>query len=149
MVGQEVHGVRELAFDRLGVGVEEELGGIATQPVLRIPGAVDAVAVPLAGADLGDVDMPHPGINLGHRDAHLVEFLVEQAQSDRSRDRGVDCEVGTGSIKRGAQGVRLSRSSIHRCKSGTKAWLSAGMFPSNVCDLDNCMLVLRSWGEVC
>ena len=118
LVGEKVERILELSLDGLGVGVEEKLGGVAAQAVSRIPRPVDAVAVAVARAHLRHVHVPHVGVHLGHRDAHFVEIVVEQAQRDCGGDRRVDREVRAGSIKRGAQRVRLTRSSFHTTKGG-------------------------------
>ena len=54
-------------LDRLGVGVEEQLGRVAAQPLGRVPGPVDPVAVALAGADAGQVGVPAVGVDLLER----------------------------------------------------------------------------------
>ena len=76
LVGEKVERILELSLDGLGVGVEEKLGGVAAQASSGVPGALDAVAVALAGPHLRDVDVPNVGIHLGHGDAHFVELVV-------------------------------------------------------------------------
>ena len=55
----------DLALDGLGVRVEEELGRVAAQPGARVPGAVDPVAVALAGLDVGELAVPDVAGPLG------------------------------------------------------------------------------------
>ena len=122
LIGEKVEGILELSFDRLCVGVEEELRGVAAKTIAGIPGAVDTVAVTLAGAHLWDIDVPHVGIDLRHGDAHFVEVVVQEAQCHRRRDRGVDREVRSGSVKGGTQGVGLARSRFHTDKPRTNMY---------------------------
>ena len=87
MVGGKVERVLELSLDGLGVRGEEKLGGVAARAVSRSPRPVGAVAVAVARAHLRHVHVPHVGVHLGHRDAHFVEIVVEQAQRDCGGDR--------------------------------------------------------------
>ena len=59
------------ARGRLGVGVEQQLARVAAQPAAGVVGAVDAVAVALPGLHLGQVAVPHEGVDLGDLDAGL------------------------------------------------------------------------------
>ena len=119
LIGEEVERILQLALDRLRIGVKKELRRVTTQTVLRIPGAVDTVAVTLAGPHLWNVDVPHVGVDLRHGDAHFIEVVVQEAQRHRRCDRGVDREVRSGSVKGGTQGVGLARSRFHTDKPRT------------------------------
>ena len=55
----------DVAVDRLGVRVEQQLGRVAPQALVRVPRAVDPVAVALAGADVGEVGVPAVAVDLG------------------------------------------------------------------------------------
>ena len=61
----------DLAVDRLGVRVEEQLGRVAPQALGRLPRSVHPVAVALAGPDVGQVGVPAVPVDLGQLDAHL------------------------------------------------------------------------------
>jgi hypothetical protein len=74
----------ELADDRLGVGVEQQLVRVAAQPAGRVVGAVDAVAVALPGPTSGQVAVPHEAGDLGQVDAGLVPVSSNRHSSTRS-----------------------------------------------------------------
>ncbi len=99
----------DLALDRLGVGVEEQLAGVAPQPLLRLPRAVDPVAVALARADIGQVRVPAVAVDLRQLDPLLAAALgvvaVQQAQLDALGDAAEEREVGPGAVVGGAQRV--------------------------------------------
>ena len=58
-------GPLDLAVDRLGVGVDEELVGVAAAAFLRRPRAVDAESVPLTGLDARHVPVVDVGRDQG------------------------------------------------------------------------------------
>ena len=81
----------DVAVDRLGVRVEQQLGRVAPQALGRVPRAVDAVAVALAGADVGQVGVPAVAVDLGAarsapRPCALARRVAEQAQLDALGD---------------------------------------------------------------
>ena len=84
----------DLALDRPGVRIEQQLVRIAAHASRGIPGAVDAVAVALAGADAGQVAVPGVAGSLGQIDARLVSGLVEEAQLHPLGHAGEDREAG-------------------------------------------------------
>ena len=102
------------ALDRLGVGVEQQLGRVAAVPVVGLVRAVDPEAVALAGPDIGQVAVPAQRGDLGEGDALLVALVVEQAEVDAGGDIGEQGEVGAGAVVAGAQGERLSGPESHR-----------------------------------
>jgi hypothetical protein len=59
---------RHVAFHGLAVGVEQQLRRGAALAAPRVVGAVDAVAIALAGADRGQVTMPDEAIDFGQVD---------------------------------------------------------------------------------
>ena len=77
----------DLAVDRLGVRVEQELGRVAPQPLVRVPRSVDAVAVALAGADVGEVGVPAVAVDLGQLDPHLGAIAVRRRAGTARRRR--------------------------------------------------------------
>ncbi len=107
----------DLAVDGLGVGVEEQLGRVAPEPVGRVPRAVHAVAVVLAGAHVGEVGVPAVAVDLLQGDALLAPRgggaagrralgRLQQAQLDglgHAREQG---EVGARSVVGGAERIR-------------------------------------------
>ena len=131
LIGEEVERILQLALDRLRIGVKKKLRRVTTQTVLRIPGAVDTVAVKLAGTHLWNVDVPHVGVDLRHGDAHFIEVVVQEAQRHRRCDRGVDREVRSGSVKGGTKGVCLARSRFHTDKPRTNVYRLGDNPPEN------------------
>src|ERR1700694_2972249 len=89
------------AVDRLGVRIDEELGRVETQPLLRRVRTVHTVAVALAGTHARQVDVPLKRGAVVHVDAPLAPVLVEQAQLDALRALRPDREVRPGAIPRG------------------------------------------------
>ena len=59
----------DLTVGGLGVGVEQQLGGVAAQPLLRVVGPVHAVAVALPRLHVRQVAVPDVGVHLGDLDA--------------------------------------------------------------------------------
>ena len=90
----------DLAVDGLGVRVEQQLGRVAPQALVRLPRPVHAVAVALAGPDVGQVGVPAVAVDLGERDPDLDVVAVgpEQAQLDALGDAGEQREVGAGAV---------------------------------------------------
>ncbi len=80
-VGQRVGRVPpDRALDRLGVGVDEQLGRVEAVARLGVVDAVDAVAVARARPDAGQIGVPVERCALAQLDARLVVLLVEEAQ---------------------------------------------------------------------
>ena len=105
--------------DRLGVRVQQQLGGVAAQAVRRVVGAVDAVAVALAGTDRGKVGVPHVRIHLRQPDSGLGAGVVEEAQLDLVGDGGEHCEVGSRAVVGRAQRVGPPRPGGGRHEGGS------------------------------
>ena len=93
VVGEQRLVVVDLALDRLGVGVEQQLARVAAVAVLRVVGAVHPEAVALARADAGQVAVPDEAVDLGQVDAGLGAVVVDQAQLDPLGDLGEQGEV--------------------------------------------------------
>ena len=73
------------ALDRLRVRVDQELVRVEPVAVLGRPGAVDAIAVALAGPDARQVAVPVERRALDERDAVSFALVVEQAELDVRR----------------------------------------------------------------
>ena len=107
-----------------GVGVQQQLAGVVEQTLVRVPGAVGAVAVALTGTDAGDVRAPqaprgpvHPDPGLLHHGA--VGTHGQQAQVHGRGVRGVDREIRAVSVQGDAQPVVGSCGQVGaRCWSG-------------------------------
>ena len=111
VVGEERLVPVDLAGRGLGVGVEEQLVGVAALALVGVPRAVDAVAVALAGLHGRDVAVPDVGVDLGDLEprlgegAEVVGVGVEQAQLDALGDLAEQGEVRAGAVEGGTQGV--------------------------------------------
>ena len=122
----------DLAGGRLGVGVEQELVGVAAQALGRVPRAVDAVAVALARLDGRDVAVPDVGVDLGdlelglHERAGLVGVGVEEAELDALGDLAEEREVRAGAVEGRAQGVGRTRPVLDHWEDATGVPRSVG-----------------------
>jgi len=103
----------DLAVRRLGVGVEQELVGVAAQALRRVPRPVHAVAVALPRLHLRQVAVPDEGVHLVELDAGLLAVVVEQAQLHALGDLAEESEVGAAPVERRAQRVGLSGPHLH------------------------------------
>ncbi len=84
----------DLAFYGGGVGVKEQLGRVATQPVAGRPRAMYAQAVALTGADPGEKPVPYMARMRGQLDPLLGPFRVEKAHLDGLCDLGRHRKIG-------------------------------------------------------
>ena len=101
----------DVALDHLGVRVEQQLGRVAPEALLRVPRAVDPIAVALAWADVREVRVPAVAVDLAHLDADLGQALLgvlEQAQLDAFGDAAEQREVGARPVVVRAEGVRAA-----------------------------------------
>src|SRR5690606_28756730 len=104
-------GPAQLAGERLGVGVEQQLVRVEAVAGARLVGAVDAVAVERAGPNVGQVAVPDLVGMLRQRHAVGLALAgrVEQAQLDTAgmgREQG---EVDAVAVPGGAERIGLSR----------------------------------------
>ena len=95
---------RDLPVDGRRVGVEQELGGIAPQPVPRIPGTLHPQAVALARPDIRQEAVPDMGRSLRQRDPLLGSVPIKEAELDGAGHFGRHRDIETLSCGRGAQG---------------------------------------------
>ncbi len=103
--------------DRLGVGIEDQLGRVEPVALTQVVRPVDAVAIELAGPDLGEVPVPDLLGALPQRDAvRLFPRVgrVEQAQLDGRSVLGEQREVDADAIPGGAERVRGAWPDFHR-----------------------------------
>ena len=99
----------DVASDGLGVGVDEELGRVEAVALFRLPRAVDAIAVALAGLDVADETVPDVGGALVQGDAvSLVALFVKEADRDAGGVLRIQGEVGSLGAGCGAQGIGAS-----------------------------------------
>lgn len=114
--GVAVHGrvPAHLPVHSLGVGVQQQLGGIAPQPGLGVVGTVDPVAVALARFDPGEKAVPHVAVDLGEVEATLLSArVVEQAQLDPLRNLREQREIGPHALVGCPQRVGVSGPDLH------------------------------------
>ncbi len=115
-----VHSVADLQrgrVDRAGhaprVRVEQQLGRVEPMPVRRRPRAGDAVAVVLAGPDVGQVGVPHVVRTLRQGDAPLASVAVEQGQLDARGVLAEEGEVGALPVPGRPQRIRCAAPDAH------------------------------------
>ncbi len=119
-VAEDLIGRADRARDRHGVGVQEQLVGVEPMAGLRVVGAVDAIAVELARADVRQVAVPHVVRALLQLDAErllLVSRGLEQTEVDGVgvlREQG---EVDALSVPRRPQRVGLAGPDSHQSPS--------------------------------
>src|SRR6185437_12159565 len=111
-VGEQGLAPLDVPVDRLRVRVEQQLRRVAAQPGRRLVRAVHPVAVPLAGADPGQVAVPDQPVALRKVDPLLLPVLVEQAQLDAVGDLGEDGEVGATPVELRSQRVGRARPDV-------------------------------------
>ena len=109
LVGEHRLAPGDLALDRLGVRVDQQLVRVAALPLGRVVRAVHPVPVPLARADAGQVPVPDEPVHLVQVDPRLGAVVVEQAELDPVGYLGEQPEVGPGSVIRGTQRVAVAR----------------------------------------
>jgi hypothetical protein len=90
------------------MGVDEEFGRIAPQAPGRVPRAVDAHAVALAGRDFGKQPVPHVCRALGQLEPSFVTARVEEADLDGVGDLGLHGDVDPGVGRCGAEWERVT-----------------------------------------
>ena len=112
-VGEQCLVPVDLAVDRLGVRVEQQLAGIAPQARCRVVAAVHPVAVTLAGVDPGKVAVPDKTIPLRQGNPGLATRVVEEAELDPIRGLGEDREIGAATVVGRAERVGRARPDIH------------------------------------
>ena len=105
-VGEVGQGIRRVPVhrpvDRLGVRVDEQLGGIEAVAMRRVVGAVDPVAVPVARPDARHVDVVLEARLVIDVDPLLGAVLVKQAQLDAVAVLREHREVRAGAVPRRA-----------------------------------------------
>ena len=120
LVGKERVIPLDLARDRLGVGIDEQLGRIEPVTVLGIVRAMDPEAVELARSHVGEKAVPDLVGPFPKQNLVLLDRIVrplEQTELDGGRVLGEDGEVDALSVPGGAEGVG---------KAGPDAHLEAG-----------------------
>ena len=107
------HFVRPIdpAGDRLGIGIDEQLRVVETQPALRIIRTENPEAVKLPGPHVRQEDVPDLVGVLGHRDADI--FLacfgaIEETEIDRGRCLGEKRKIHPVAEPGGAERIRIA-----------------------------------------
>src|SRR3954447_24891336 len=94
------------SVDGLGVRVKQKLVRIAPQAIGRIPRAVHAIPVVLAGPDRREINVPAVGVDLIQLDPGFAAVTIEQTQLDALGDLREQREVGSRAVIGGAQRIR-------------------------------------------
>jgi hypothetical protein len=99
------------AMQPLGVGIDQQLVRVEAVAGLRLIGAVDAIAVEPARAQVGQIAVPDLVGELGQDDARGLApvIVVEQAELDLLGIRRKQGEVGAGAVPGRAQRIRQTR----------------------------------------
>ncbi len=113
-IGQDVAGLPlQVAVDRLGVRVDEQLVGVEAMPLVRDVGPAHPVSVELAGSDTRDVAMPLERGLMTQLDLGLRPVLIEQAQHDRLGVLGEQREVRAAPVPGRTEGKRIAWPDVH------------------------------------
>ena len=112
-VGEQGLVAVDLAVDGLGVGVEQQLGGVAAVAVLGLVRSVHAVAVELTGLEVGHVRVPHVAVHLAQVVPRLGALVVDEAQLNALGDLGEDGEVHSAAVERRPEGIGVTGPDVH------------------------------------
>jgi len=113
LVGEQGAVAVDLAVNSLGVGVEQQFGGVTSMTVEGVEGTVNPEAIALTGLDRGDEGVPDVSVDLGELDPGLGAVVGDQGELDlvgNLREKG---EVDSAAVERGAQGVGVARPDVH------------------------------------
>jgi len=118
VVAEKCRAPVDLARRGLGVGVEQQLVGVAAQAAVGRIGPVHAVAVALARLDGRQVAVPDVGVDLGQLDLGLggrifTDPVVEETELDALGDLAEEREVGAAAVEGRAERVRRSGPDLH------------------------------------
>ena len=129
-VSEERASMAESPRDGASVWIEQQLCRVVPEPFVRRVATVDAIAVALAGADVGDVTVPDKVGTLDERVCgQLRPTLVEQHQVDSLGALREDREIGAGSVPGRAEwrvGTRPRGPAVGRASGGGGLWNSHG-----------------------
>src|ERR1019366_6395462 len=110
--------------------IQEELGGVVAQPLMRRVATVHAEPVALTGSDIGDIAVPDEVRPL---DQGMVgkfgAALVEEDEVDCLRALREDREIGAGTVPgcaEGGIGARPCGTAAGRATGGGRLWDSHG-----------------------
>ena len=104
----------ELSGELLCVRIQEQLVGIEAMALLGLVRTMDAVAVVLAGADIGQIAVPD--VIRPFRQRHTLALAttgVEQAELDLLRMRGEQREVGAAAVEGRPERIRHAGRNAH------------------------------------
>ena len=122
--------VAEAAGDGTSVRIEQQLGGVVTQPLMGRVAPVNSESIALTGPDVGDVSVPDEVGPLDERmGGELGPSLVEEHEVDRLRALREDREVGARSVPGCAErgvGTWPCGAAAGRASGGGKLWNSHG-----------------------
>ncbi len=109
-------GPAQPAVQRPGVGVNQEFVGVEAVPIGRVVGAMDAIAIKLVGAPVGQIDVPDLVGIFGKLDPRFLanSGAVEQTQLDLLRMRREQREIHPLAVPGGAQRIGAARPDLCR-----------------------------------
>jgi hypothetical protein len=116
LVGEERIAPLDRPGDRLRVRIDEELRGVEALPLGRGVRSVDAVAVVLSRAHVGQIAVPDLVGALHHRNLLALDGVVgplEQTELDRRRLLGEERKVDPFAVPRRPGGIRAARPDAH------------------------------------
>jgi hypothetical protein len=113
VVGVQRRVAVDLAVDRLGVRVQQELCGVAAMTLGEIERTVNPEAIALARLDRGDEAVPHIPVHLGQLDPGLTAFVGDKADLNPVRNLGEQGEVDSTAVEGGSQGIGMARPDVH------------------------------------
>ena len=110
------HGVVELevAVERAGVRIGDQLVVVEVRAIAGVEIAIDAIPVARSSSDAGQVAVPDVKRRLAQWHAGLGAVVVEHAQLDRGRVRGEQREVGATVIDGGTKRLPMAGPDVHR-----------------------------------
>jgi len=112
-VGEQGLSPAEPAVERAGVRIDQELRRVAAHAPRRIPGAVHAVAVALAGLDPRQIAVPVRSAALDQLHAAFAAVGLEQTELDALGHVARDREAGAEPVESRTQRQRLARPCLH------------------------------------
>src|SRR6266550_668295 len=92
----------DLSLYRSGVWIQQQLARVAARASLRRIWTSDAVAIALAGLDVGQVRMPRERVDLLQGHSAFLSFVIEQTEVHRLGHLAVESKVSPGTVEAGA-----------------------------------------------
>src|SRR6266568_1279996 len=91
----------DLSFYRAGVWIQQQLAWVAPRASLGRIWTSDAVPIPLAGLDVGQISVPRERVDLLQGHSTFLSLVVEETEVDRYGDLAEESKVRPGAVKVG------------------------------------------------